>query len=74
MKAFERGRFKVKVKVHSVEQGDGYYKVRYHYTDLRSNNPVLYGVKYPNAIDELDAFRQFKNLMDEVNYEVVTNE
>jgi hypothetical protein len=62
------------VSVHAVEQGDGYYKVRYNYSDIHGGNTVLYAVKYPNAIDELDALRQFKNLMSEVNYEVVTDE
>jgi hypothetical protein len=64
---------KPKVRIHAVEQGDGYYKVRYNYSDIRGNT-VLYAVKYPNAIDELDAVMRFRNHMAEVNYEVVTNE
>lgn len=63
---------KLRVKVDRVEKRDGYYNVRYRYADLGGGR--LYGTKLHGAVDELDAFNRFINFMNEVNYEVVTEE
>lgn len=65
---------KVRVKVVNVEKGDGYYRVRYCYSDLKVNNRPVYSLRTYDAMDELGAFLKFKRCMQEVNYEVITNE
>lgn len=66
---------KAKVKVKGIEQRDGYYRVRYCYADLMCGDmPVTYSLKEYGATDEMDAYMRFMRQMDEVNYEVITNE
>lgn len=64
----------VRVKVERIEQRDGYYLIRYKYADMRVANAPLYGSRSYGAVDELDALNKFKRCMQEVKYEVVTEE
>lgn len=65
---------KVQVKVERIEKRDGYYNVRYRYVDLRVGDIPLYGSRQHGAVDELDALNSFIKCMNQVNYEVVTQE
>lgn len=64
-----------KVKVKGIEKHEGYYRVRYCYADSMGDDmSVMYSLKEYGAIDELSALVRFRRQMQEVNYEVITNE
>lgn len=65
---------KMRVKVENIEKRDGHYLVRYRYADMRVANAPLYGSRSYGAVDELDALKRFTRQMQEVKYEVVTEE
>jgi hypothetical protein len=65
---------KVQVKVERIEKRDGYFNVRYKYADLRVGDIPLYGARQYGAVDELDALNNFIKCMNQVNYEVLTEE
>lgn len=64
---------KTRIQVESIDKRDMYYRVKYRYVDMRVSNSPVYSSRTYDAIDELDAFVQFKRSMATVNYEVISD-